>query len=408
MRRGSWRGWGLGAVAVACAAALVGWNVSRFVGSQARIREKQLDFLPAPVVAEMLCLGHRNSVAKLRWIDSFAYFQYLLDSKDDRVKGSVEGGFERLYETLVALDPHFQPFYEHAALSLSGVLERHGEALAFLQRGIEANPGRSELWRNAATLLHVMFHWQERMPRQFDAFLAAWEAAETTADGKRMVWDWKRQMARRFFRDLEQLPYWFDQLARNPPGTPGGDYVEATIREQLARFGTRELSGLVGAYRVARGGKADRLIDLFHGLALFDPLALPAVDPDPHNLADLLDPRLVAACCPHGLPSFGPLVLEGGRLRVRTDPFGLPWRLEHGTVVSGGFERRAFERDLAEANIALLGKARERGRWPGSLDEVRALGIPVPDPGIAGTVTLDGQALVVAWTQRAEPPWPLR
>lgn len=403
-----WRGLGLGAVAIACATAVVGWNVARFIDAHPKIREKQLDFLPAPVVAELLCLGHRNSVAKLRWIDSFAYFELLIDRKDDRVEGGAAGGAKRLYDTLIALDPHFEPFYEHAALTTSGILGRHGEALGFLQAGTLAEPQRSELWRNAATQLKVFFHWQDNLPLAFDAFLASWEGAESSADGKRMVWDWKRQMGRRQFLDLEQLPYWLDQLKRAKPGTPSCDYIEATIREQLARFGVQELDALADIYRVAHGGTARTITGLWAGLSVIDPLAAPAADPQPRSLDALLAPRLVMARYPRGLPTYGPLALMAGRLTVRSDPFGLPWRLDDGRALSEGLERRDFDKLLASANYQLLEAARAQGHWPGSLADARAMGVPIPDPGRLGRIDLDGEALKVTWTTRAEPPWPLR
>src|ERR1043165_3865084 len=107
----AWRGYGLGLVIVAGAVALLGWNSSRFLTAKHEIRAKDLDFLPAPEVAGVLALGHANTLAKLRWIDSFAYFQFQLDRQDDRVAGGGSG-FQRLYATLIQLDPRFEPFYE--------------------------------------------------------------------------------------------------------------------------------------------------------------------------------------------------------------------------------------------------------------------------------------------------------
>ena len=124
---------GLPFVLACCALALVGWNISRFVGAEGRIRAKDLTFLPVPEVARLLAVGHTNTVAKLRWIDSFAYFQWQLDRQDDRVAGGGSG-VERLYATLIQLDPNFRVFYEHAAINLSGVLSHHQSALAEIGR----------------------------------------------------------------------------------------------------------------------------------------------------------------------------------------------------------------------------------------------------------------------------------
>src|SRR5262245_34756719 len=95
----------------ACAAALIGWNAQRFVGAESRIRMKDLEFFPTPVVAKLMAMGQDNTVAKLRWIDSFSYFQLQIDRRDDTVAGDdkTSGGFQRLYDTLIALDPLFEP-----------------------------------------------------------------------------------------------------------------------------------------------------------------------------------------------------------------------------------------------------------------------------------------------------------
>jgi hypothetical protein len=389
---------------------LAGWNAARFVGAQARIRAKDLTFLPAPVVAKLLCLGHGNTVAKLRWIDSFAYFQYQLDHQDDRVAGGGTG-FQRLYETLITLDPQFVPYYEHASLNTAGVLKEYDVALGFLLRGIAAMPGNRDLWRAAAAELKVHFHWEERTPWLMDGFLASWEAAEATPEGKRLVWDWKRSMGRRTFHGLEQVPYWHEQLLRSVPGSPSGDYIEAVLREQLAAFGIQELERLRDDWLAAHGAMPLHLAglaDLYRGAALAT-IAAARAEPPPMRCAALVDEALLAHRYPAGLPPLGPVLRnEQGVLHLRNDPFGLAWELVGGRVVSGGLERRAYDRTVANANAALLDAAKERGHWPSRLDEVAGFGIELPGPPSGGRLMLDGQTLRVAWDPPPTAPWTLR
>lgn len=404
----AWRGYGLGLTMLVGAVALIGWNSSRFLTATPVIRAKDLDFLPAPETARVLALGHTNTLAKLRWIDSFAYFQYQLDRKDDTVAGGGTG-FRRLYETLIELDPKFQPFYEHAAMNTSGVLDQHWVALGFLLRGTQELPQSRELWRNAATTLKTFFHWDTKHPLLFDAFLAQWEAAEDLPEAKRMVWDWKRGFGSRAFTGLEQLPYWLEQLQASAPGTPNGDYIERAIRDLLARFGTRELNGLAASWRIAQGGVPQDRTQLVENLSLINPFH-PVVEngPELKSLSDLLDPRLVRRRYPAGLPIHGPLTISDGRLTLRTDPYGRPWRLIDGRVVSTGQVMAAFERHLGRLNVSLLELAQQEGRWPTTLEEAIAMGLSVPVLPDAGTLRLDGRLVVVDWAVEAGVPWPLR
>jgi hypothetical protein len=404
----SWRSYGLVMIMLAGAVVLISWNISRFLVAKPEIRAKDLDFLPAPETARVLALGHTNTLAKLRWIDSFAYFQFQLDRKDDSVAGGGTG-FKRLYETLIELDPKFQPFYEHAAMNTSGVLGQHWIALSFLMRGTQELPHSRELWRNAATTLKTFFDWDTKQPLLFDAFLAQWEAAEDLPEAKRMVWDWKRGFGSRVFTGLEQLPYWLDQLKATKPGTPNGEYVETTIRDLLARYGARELSALAAGWRIVRGGVPRDRHELVEHLALIDPLRSTVEDgPQPSSLQDLLDPRVVRRRYPAGLPIYGPLAVVDGRLVLRNDPYGRPWRLHHGRVVSSGQVMASYERLLGKVTVTLLTLAQQQGRWPATLDEAKAMGLSFPVPPEGGIVRLEGRQVVVDWAVEAGEPWPLR
>ncbi len=404
------RGIMLGLSIVIGAVGLVGWNSSRFLTAKPVIRSKNLDFLPAPETARVLAFGHTNTLAKLRWIDSFAYFQYQLDRKDDRVAGgSSSGGFTRLYETLIDLDPQFEPFYEHAALNLSGVLSQHGTALAFLLRGTQEIPRSTSLWRNTVVTLKTFFQWDVRHPEPFDAFLAAWEQAEKDPDAKRMVWDWKRQFGFGSFTGLEQLPYWLTQLQTSTPGSSSGDYVEGTVRDLLTRYGARELESLLATWRIARGGIPATRAELVQNLTVMDPLKPVVMDgPYPSDLSRLLDPKLILHRYPKGLPPYGPIGEVDGRLMLKTDPYGIPWQREANKIISRGQLRARLNAQIGGLNAQLLELAQRHGSWPKTLEEAQTLGLNLPVVPDGGQLRLDDRQVVVDWPVEPGAPWVLR
>jgi len=270
-------------------------------------------------------------------------------------------------------------------------------------------PERSQLWRNAAAILRVYFHWEDKLPLAFTTFLANWRRA-IPADSDQVTM-WMFSVGKHVAEGAQQASYWIEQLHMTKPGTPGGDFVELRLRKEFAYLGIRSLQTLANAYQIAHGGPAPRLIDLWLDLDLIDPFALakPAAAAGPTRIADLADPRLVRPRrYPEYLLAVGPLTLEGGKLAVRSDPFGLPWGLEHGRVQSLGLERERYAKLLAQANTALLELARKEGSWPATLAEARARGVGIPEPPDGGRLALDGQQLVVTWKPPPSPPWVLR
>jgi hypothetical protein len=395
------------------ATVLVGWNSSRFIGAKPVIRAKNLAFLPAPETAKLLAMGHSNTMAKLRWIDSFAYFQYQIDVKNDAVSGGGSG-FQRLYQTLIELDGKFQPFYEHAALNLSGILSQHWMALGFLQRGNFELPKSRELWRNTVTTLKVFFAYDVKHPEAFDAVLSAWESNEELPEAKRMVWDWKKNFGAKAFGDLQQLPYWLEQLERTAANTPNGEFVDSVVREMLARYGEKELNALYATWRIVRGGTPRTKKELVDNLARINPLKpLPATEPALTQLGELAQPALLATRYTQELPAFGPFLVDAASQRVvlRTDPYGLAWELSDGVIISPGLKRMQFDKQLAGATGQLLALAQKTGTWPATLAEATAMGLTVPTaPAGAGAVTVElhDRVLVARWAVEAQASWPLR
>lgn len=403
----------LSLVMIALAAALIGWNASRFVGAKPQPRMKDLDFLPAPVVAQGLALGHANTVAKLRWIDSFSYFQFQLDRKNDRVAGDGRSGFTRLYETLIALDPHFQPFYEHAALNVSGMLGRHSEALGFLEMGLLHLPHSSELWRNVAATLRVYFKWDEQQAEAFHQFLTAWAGAESDDNGKLAVWQWQKMMDSQRFKDLEQLPYWFDRLRSTKSGSPMGDYIESVIREQLTDYGLRELNALMSDWRAQHSGRppgfAALAMELGKATTLSEALAAFRHPAPPERLEQVVRLDLLKARHPRELPAFGPIRLKDGVPYLLGDPYGMAWEIRGNAVVSPGRERLRFEdRDLFRANQIITDRATKDGAWPKDLADARTWVPDLSNPPTGGTLRFDGKQIQVDWSKPPFQPWPLR
>jgi len=349
-------------------------NHLHFIDAKEIIRTKDLTFLPSPEVAQVMAFGHRNSAARVRWIDAFAYFQLQLDRKDDTVAGGGKG-FVRLYDTLIALDPHYLPFYQHAALAVGGVLGRRDQELGYLMRGLFNIPHNTGLWRQAASVLYIDFTWDERQPILMDQFLAAWAEAEASDAGRVQVWEWKAGMARRRFKGLEQLPYWFDRLAESKAQTPMGNFVEATIREQLTTYGLSELNA-VAAERKQAGLPVERIEDL--------------LDP-PRLLARRLDRR------------WGPVeVNEQGLLVMRSDPYGYPYVLADGVVVSNGKVLHHFERSVATVNMKIFNQGLA------TVEAVAAAGVVVPTPPTGAAVRMQDCVMYAVLPEPPNPPWKLR
>ena len=146
------RGFLWGFLCVCCASILLYWNANALIGAKAKPRMKDLSFVPSGTVLRLLSMGHTNTVAKLRWIDSFSYLQYQFDKRDDTLMGNSEiGGFDRLYTSLIALDPHYKPFYEFAIAAESILDSRGNLALRCIQLGLMHRPYYVDLWRNLAS-----------------------------------------------------------------------------------------------------------------------------------------------------------------------------------------------------------------------------------------------------------------
>ncbi len=368
---------------IVCAGAgLVSWNATRFIGAQPKIRTKNIDFLPSPAVARALSLGHTNTLAKLRWIDSFAYFELQLERKDDTVSATGDSAFERLYRMLLGMDPHFVPFYQHASLNLGGILSRHGVVLSILQEGLLTLPHETDLWRMLASELQVNYKLEDRNPLAMDAFLAAWHAAELTDEGRQAVWDWKKSMAHRQYHDLTQMPYWEDQLRLTKPGTAIYDFIVDTMREQMARYAEERLTHLTVIWQREH-------------------------HQPPVLIADLLQSSVLTQAFPDGIPPlvYFPIKLTYGVPTLRTDPFGYAYVLDGGVPVSPGWQALRARKRSGALSEQLEAIAKREGRWPATLAEAVAAGLYLYDMPPNCHIRLDGKAISIDVDPPRFPAW---
>lgn len=362
------------------ALAIVSWNASRFYGIEQKPRSKDLDFLPSPAAARLVALGHTNTAAKLRWIDSFAYFQYQLERRDDSIGPEGESGFNRLYEMLIGLDPRFQPYYEHASLNLGGVLGHDLQVQQLLNLGLLNRPHDTRLWRMLASELAARSHLEQTNPRALDGFLDQWAAAETSLEGKQTVWEWKRAMALRTRLGLGQIAYWEEHLRSAPPGSPTRTFITETIRELLARGGIEQLETLLKRWKETRH---------------FAPVLI----------TDLIDQALLADCYPSGIHPLAPLQIANGTLVLAADPFGYPYRLVDGRVQSLGLEALKARKFAALHTDELEAAAKRLGHWPATLEEAQAAGVQLPPMAAGLGWRLNGHTIEAMIPPPPYPAW---
>jgi hypothetical protein len=364
---------------LAMAALLVWWNQLPLHDHSLHTREHDLSFVPDPPLGRMLCIGQCGAASKLQWIDSFSYISLQFDKRDDTLMGSHQSGFKRLYDQLIGEDPYFLPFYEYGAFSLGGVLNRHDLALGLQLRGIEQMPNDPWLRQQAAAELYTSFSLEDHHPDQMDSFLNDWADHMSDMKLKRQVWDWMAAMARRHHIGTAQLGYWEEQLALFPPSSSEGKYVVEAMREELAHASIQDLEWLAAAYEKRR--------------------LTPAL-----TLADCLDPALVAERYPHGLPETAPIQLLGGHLALRTDPFGYPFHLRDGEVISPGMDRQVLKNLAAQRHAAAV-----RAASAAPIKDITELGRHIDLPWVPpeGHWTYQDGDLELQWDDPPAAPWPL-
>ena len=380
------RSWPLYLLILVLAGSLIAWNAVPLRDHSLHVRTSDLSFVPDPVLARILNLGQNAAASKLQWIDSFTYFELQLDKRDDTLRGSGQSGFQRLYTQLTAEDPYYIPFYEHASFNIGALTGRHDLSLGFLLRGLTYLPHATPLWRQAAAELYAAFDFDKRHPDEMNAFLDAWAENETDYVQRRQVWDWKNAMARRHDMGLGQLTYWQEQMHLYPPDSPGGLYIDGAMREEVAHYDVRELEALLYDFRAH---------------FIMTPLAL----------SEVLSPQLVRARYPQGLNVYLPYQIIDHQLVLRDDPYGYPFLLLDGHVVSPGLEQRLVGSTPGTLLQAVFGYLSQHPHapFPADPEQLRAYGITVPllPPQAHYQFMPATRSISLSWDPPPGRPWPL-
>lgn len=361
------------------AAGLLAMNVRPFLQAKPEIRSKDLSFLPSPEIIRLLAVGHFNSAQRLRWIDSFAYLQLQFDRRDDTVAGG-HSGFTRLFDGLLALDPHYHQVYQHAAVCLNGIITDPHRALSYLVRGNMEIPDDFFLWQHTAAVLTTNFRWDETHPEAFDAFLTEWAEAMTDPNQREAVLIWRQQHARRSFRGLDIFAYWQDRLVVTTEGSPMARFIEGVMRQELVKY-AQDLVTKIRQERAARGLATESLNDCLDG--------------------DALNAVGIQA-------QWGPISAVDGQPTWRHDPWGWPFGWEDGRLVSPGLKAHQLTEWVHGINDRVRKQAQERGRWPASLAEITEWGISLPALDDDQELVYRDQVVHLVTEPPSHEPWPLR
>jgi len=354
-------------------------NVRPFLKAKPEIRSKDLSFLPDPEVMRLLALGHPNSAQRLRWIDSFAYLQLQFDRRDDTVAGG-DSGFTRLYDGLLALDEHFVPVYQAAALCQSGIVDHPAKALGYLYRGNMAVPHDFGLWQHAASILVTNFDAENRYPEMLDAYLTEWAEAMTDVGHRDSVFIWRQAMANRRFKGLDLYTHWQGRLQATTPGTPMALFIENLMRAELCKYA----KGIVAQIVTART----------------------AADLPVATLDDLLDSDVLNRIGMNA--AYGPITAVDGKPTWRSDPWGWPYAWDGTTLQSPGERMAHLEEMVAGVNDRIRNGARAKGHWPANLAEVSEWGIVLPDLQPGESLLYRDQIVALIAPEPPQPAWPLR
>ncbi len=185
-------------------------------------------------------------------------------------------------------------------------------------------------------------------------------------------------MGRRQRLGVSEVGYWQDQLLATPRGAPTEAFLLDSVRDAAARVQLARLDAILAAASAA-------------GIAVA-------------RIEDAVRAPTVRAAFPAGLPPLTPLSATGALL---ADAYGLPFRLASATAaISGGLERRRFDRLASGQSVLIAQRAVRDGRWPGDLAEALTwTRLLPPQPPAGGRYRFDGRVIAVDWPPAPGPAW---
>ncbi len=362
-------------VVILCGCCVLAWNVQRFVGAKAVYRSSShLDFVPSPAMARAMSLGHRNTFAKLRWIQSFSYAQHQFEARDDTIAGSDRrGGFVRLYETLLHLDPYFEPYYTHGTLMTSGIVGDHQSALYFLWSGIHILPHNFSIWNNAAAHIVSFFDYENRHPHLMQALLEEWVACMEYPEQTSLPLHWISGLGtRKSSVELQQARYWVQKAHETSRNHWQYSFIRSRALIALSKLGIHYLTPLLVEAPLVHTAPVD-----FQKLGLNRALQLSDIQ--------LTNKKTIGQLLQYGILSHDPAI----GYQLNPDPFGFPWLLSSEGIISTGLERAYFDDRLASYSRQLRGAIELKHKRPQNQAELEEWGIVLPEPPVGCTISID-------------------
>ncbi len=388
---------------------LIVWNASALIGAKPLPRMKDLEFVPSPSVMRVMSLGHTNTVAKLRWIDAFSYLQLQFERRNDQLLGNEhEGGFDRLYNALIDLDPKFEPFYNFAIMSES-LLDNPGTlAIRCAQRGCLEIPDSMNLWRNLAAHIKSMENVNLHV---LDGILSAWGRAAPDEHQRYHVQRWKSNLGIMELKGLHQLDYWSYEIAQQKDNSPIGKIADSTLRQQINNYNISLLQKLYDASDLPEELGINRCLDPQAWGKVFDNKSGVSIEGALVLWGPILfSSEIIGRMEKAFQTGEGKIPVDLKGAAFRTDPYGFPYTIKDKQVYSMGRERFEFQRKLTSYSFVLSRVAIEKKTWPKDLEEVWEW-LPVEPlvPPTSGTLRYEAHVIHVDYDDQQEyEEWPLK
>lgn len=352
---------------VICGGVLLTYNAQRLIGAPAIVRTKDLEFMPTATTYRLLSYGHTNTLAKLRWVDSFSYILLQIDKRDDALigfqHGEGAGGFERLYRALIELDPYFDSYYHYASLGASLGSDNKDLAIYIYQLGTHYLPDEMAMWQG---LLASLKTYKGYSLKAMNSVLAAWFDSTTDENTQRLVLRWKKFHEKQTYSGLENVYFWAQKISTHAANSVIGETIDATLRAKITEFHLEELNELAEKMQQAPVDIQSIMNDQLLAQRFATTGTLPmtfAVDYvlwGPFEFSQTVYAQLM------NTHSDGKRVLRcrAADMRLNKDPYGFEYQIRDGKFMSLGLQRYQYESQVLAFNYHLGIRATDTGRWP--------------------------------------------